>query len=88
MGYDFRWIDWNVEKALKHGCTVAEVELVVNHPGRGFPERRGEKYHVQGRGIGDRFVQVVYLIDPEGTIFVIHAMPLIGRRRRGGKRRR
>ena len=32
---DFRWIEWNVEKVQKHGCTVAEVECVVNHPPRG-----------------------------------------------------
>jgi hypothetical protein len=58
---------------------------VVNHPARGFPERDGEKRLVQGRGQGNRWVQVVDLIDPDGTIFVIHAMPLSGRRRRGGR---
>jgi hypothetical protein len=40
---------------------------------------------VHGRGQGDRWVQVVYLIDPDGTIFVIHAMPLTTRRRRGSR---
>ena len=82
---DFRWIEWNVEKVQKHGCTVAEVECVVNHPPRGYPIRDGDKRRVHGRGQGDRFVQVVYVIDPDGTLFVIHAMPLIGRRRRGGR---
>jgi hypothetical protein len=38
-----------------------------------------------GSGQGDRWVQVVYLIDDDGTIFVIHAMPLTSRRRRGGR---
>ncbi len=29
-----------------------------------------------GRGKGDRFVHVIYVIDPDGTVFVIHARPL------------
>jgi hypothetical protein len=37
----------------------------------------------QGRGKGNRMVQVAYILDPDGTIFVIHAMPLTTRRRRG-----
>ena len=83
--HDFRWIEWNVEKVEKHGCTPGEAERVVNHPARGFPRRDGVKRLVRGRGQGDRWVQVVYLIDPDGTIFVIHAMPLTSRRRRGSR---
>jgi hypothetical protein len=85
MLHNFRWVEWNLDKMRKHGCTMAEVEHVVDHPSRGFPVRDGQKRRVQGRGQGDRFVQVVYLIDPDGTIFVIHAMPLTRRRRRGGR---
>jgi hypothetical protein len=40
------------------------------------------KYVVEGRGDGNRMVRVIYLKDPEGTFFVIHAMPLTTRRRR------
>jgi len=69
----------------KHGVTPREAEHVVNRPARGFPQRDGLKRLVQGRGQGDRWVQVVYLIDPDGTIFVIHAMPLTSRRRRGSR---
>jgi hypothetical protein len=85
MFHDFRWIEWNIEKIQRHGCTVGEVERVVNNPPRGYPQRRCRKYHVHGRGEGDRFVQVIYVIDPDGTFFVIHAMPLTSRRRRGGR---
>jgi hypothetical protein len=83
--HEFRWIEWNIEKVEKHGCTPREAEQVVNCPARGFPHRSGEKYQVHGRGNGGRWVQVVYLIDPDGAIFVIHAMPLTSRRRRGGR---
>jgi hypothetical protein len=85
MRYAFRWIEWNIGKVEKHGCTPWEAEHVVNHPARGYPRRTGEKYTVHGRGQADRWVQVVYLIDPDGTIFVIHAMPLTSRRRRGSR---
>ena len=79
--YHFRWIEWNIGKVRKHGCDPQEVERVVNHPVRGYPRRDGEKYLVYGRGQGDRWIRAVYLIDADGTIFVIHAMPVSGRRR-------
>ena len=79
----FKWNDWNLEHATKHGCTVAEIESIVSHPGRGYPREIGdEKLYVVGRGRGGRFMQVIYIID-DGLIFVIHAMPLTTRRRRG-----
>jgi hypothetical protein len=83
--YRFRWIQWNTDKAELHGCTPAEAERVVSNPVRGYPRRDGKKYLARGRGQGNRWVQVVYLIDPDGRIFVIHAMPLVSRRRKGGR---
>jgi hypothetical protein len=79
--YEFRWIEWNLAKIEKHGCDRREVERVVNNPVRGYPRRDGEKYLVYGRGQGNRWIRVVYLIDTDGTMFVIHAMPVSGRRR-------
>jgi hypothetical protein len=67
---------------MKHGCDPAEAERIVDNPARGYPWREGEKYLVQRRGQGNRWMQVAYLIDPDGVIFVIHAMPLTTRRRR------
>ena len=85
---EFRWIPFNIESATKHGCTILEIESVVRNPPRGFPRKLdAEKYFVQGRGIGDRFIEVIYLLDDDGTAFVIHAMPLITRRKRGRRRR-
>jgi hypothetical protein len=81
---EFRWNEWNIEHATKHGCTVEEIESVVKNAGRGWP-RLGEngKYTVESRGRGARMIRVIYVIDPEGTLYVIHAMPLTTRRRRG-----
>jgi hypothetical protein len=86
---DFRWIEWNIDHATKHGCTIPEIESVVRHAEHGFPLDIGdEKYFVQGRGTSDRLIEVIYLLDEDGsTAFVIHAMPLITRRRRGRRRR-
>lgn len=81
MAKAFRWIDWNLEHATRHGCGVEEIESVVRRASRPYPRHQGgDKWIVVGRGQGDRFVQVVYVIDPDGTIFPIHAMPLSTRR--------
>src|SRR2546421_6489303 len=42
-----------------------------------FPEEiEDEKLIVKGQGIGGRFLQVIYLLDPDRTVFVIHARPI------------
>jgi uncharacterized DUF497 family protein len=80
----FRWNEWNREHATRHGVSQWEAEHAVDNSTRGLPIRCGKKkLMVQGRGEGGRIVQVVYLLDPEGTIYIIHAMPLTTRRRRG-----
>lgn len=77
MFYDFRWIDWNIEKVESHGLSPEEVEYVVNNVHRPYPQRlSGERWIVAGptpRGI---WVQVIYIADPDGTLFVYHARPL------------
>ena len=84
---EFRWNEWNLEHATRHGIAPEEAQRVVDHHGRGWPCRiGGEKLLVQGRGQGGRMVQVVYVTDPNGTIYIIHAMPLTTRRRRGSRR--
>ena len=80
----FRWIEWNVEHATKHGCSIEEIESVVQSARRRFPRKIDRsKWLVIGRGAGGRFVEVIFLLDPDATVFVIHAMPLTTRRRRG-----
>jgi uncharacterized DUF497 family protein len=79
----FRWNDWNLDHVMKHGVSAAEAESIVRGAIRPWPQRRGrEKWVVEGRGVGDRPVRVVYVIDYDNTLYVIHAMPLSTRRRR------
>ena len=88
MRYEFRWIAWNAEHIGKHGVSMAEAELVVDGARRPYPEYRGdEKWLVIGRGLAGRLVQVVYLIDEGGTLFVIHARPLTNQEKRRYRRR-
>jgi uncharacterized DUF497 family protein len=83
----FRWNDWNLEHAAKHGVTREECEKVVSsarhrHHGDG-------KMIAVGRGNGGRWIQVVFVYDePEGTVYVIHARPLIDREKRRERKRR
>jgi hypothetical protein len=59
------------------------VESVVRNAGRGFPRYAGDdKWLVYGRGTGGPMVEVIYIVDPDETLFVIHAMPVTLRRRR------
>jgi uncharacterized DUF497 family protein len=84
----FRWIDWNRDHIAEHGVEMEEAEMVVRNAKPPFPEEiEDEKLIVKGRGIGGRFLQVVYLLDPDGTAFVIHARPLTEREKKQMRRR-
>lgn len=81
VGYDFRWIDWNLGKIDKHGLTVDEVEHVVNHARKPFPLDKAGKLFVAGPTPSGLWIQVVFVLDEAedelGDIaFVIHARPL------------
>ena len=70
----FRWNAWNVEHIAAHGVKPPEAELVVETSDR---RRIGEKkYKCVGRGSGGRWLQVIYIFDPPGIVYVIHARPL------------
>jgi uncharacterized DUF497 family protein len=84
----FRWIDWNREHIAEHGVEPEEAEMVVRNARPPFPEEiEDDKFIVKGRGIGGRFLQVVYLLDDDGTMFIIHARPLTEREKKQLRRR-
>ncbi len=85
----FRWIDWNRDHIAEHGVEVEEAEMVVRNAKRPFPIKiEEEKWLAKGRGLGGRFLQVVYLMDPDKTIFVIHARALTHRETKQLRKRR
>jgi uncharacterized DUF497 family protein len=84
----FRWNDRNVEHLGKHGISATEAQFIVNHARRPFPEMIGEgKRYVAGQTANGRYVQVIYVIDPDGTAYVIHARPLNAADKRKYRRR-
>jgi len=88
VSHEFRWIEWNREKLAQHNVDPKEAEFVVDHPRRPYPMQvDDEKRLVWGQTSSGRYLQVVYLIDVEDTIFVIHARPLTDREKKRLRRR-
>lgn len=86
---EFRWNDWNIEHVAEHGVTPEETELAIESANRPFPRKiEDDKWLVWGRGQGGRLVQVVFVLDDDETIYVIHARPLTEREKRRLRRRR
>jgi hypothetical protein len=53
-----------------------------------FPRKiEDEKWLVWGRGKGGRFLQVIFVADPEQTVYVIHARPLNEQEKRRFRRK-
>jgi len=80
---DFRWNEWNLEHIARHGVAPDEAEAAIRSARRPFPRKiEDEKWFVWGRGRGGRFLQVIYVLDPDETIYIIHARPLNDREKR------
>jgi uncharacterized DUF497 family protein len=88
MDYEFRWNDWNREHLDKHRIAPRDAESLVRRARPPYPQRmkRG-KYLVIGQTTNGTYVQVIYLIDPDDTIFEIHARPLTDSEKRRYRRR-
>lgn len=89
--FEFRWINFNLEKIDKHGLDRNEVEFVIVHAARPYPRPIGnEKWETVGATRAGKWITVIYLVDEDDTIFVIHARPLTDaeRRRRHHRQRR
>lgn len=85
---DFRWNQWNIEHLARHGVDPEEAEEVVTAARRPYPRWIGDdKLLVWGRGRGGRLLQVVFVVDDDGTAFVIHGRELT-KREKGLHRRK
>lgn len=86
---DFRWNVWNIEHIGGHGVSPEEAELVINTARSPYPRKiQEDKWIVWGRGSGGRFLQVVFVLDEDMTVFVIHARPLTEPEKRRYRRRK
>jgi uncharacterized DUF497 family protein len=85
----FRWNEWNVNHIESHGVDPEEAESVVAGARNPYPVGRSDgKYLVWGSGTRRSLLQVVFVLDDDGTVFVIHARPLTERERQRYRRRR
>jgi uncharacterized DUF497 family protein len=89
MFYNFRWIEWNIDKVEAHGLSPEQVEFVVNNARRPYPKPIGnEKWLVIGDTRSGRTIQAIYVVDAAASLFVIHARPLTLKERRRCRRRK
>lgn len=82
---EFRWNDWNLEHIGRHAVEAEEAEWIVNHY---FASDAGDdKYKVWGQTAAGRCLQVVFILDPADTVYVVHARDLTDREKRRLRRR-
>ena len=85
---DFRWNRWNEEHVGTHDVAPEEAEEVVLGAQPPFPLVEGDdKYLVWGPTGAGRLLQVVFVIDPDDAVFVIHARPLTEKEKKRFRRR-
>ena len=85
---EFRWNEWNVDHATRHGVGMEEIEGLIDSATAPYPEEiGGGEYIVAGRGSGGRFMQAIYVVDEDGSVYVIHARPLSEAEKRRLRRR-
>lgn len=87
----FRWNDWNVEHLSTHGVTPAEAESIVRAARSPYPlHREDDKWLAWGATsaqLGGRILQVVFVLDDDDSVFVIHARRLTDAEKRRYRRR-
>jgi uncharacterized DUF497 family protein len=85
---EFRWNDWNEEHIARHGMTPEEAEYLVEHKRRPYPQMIGDgKWIVVGQTSAGVFAQVVFRLDDDRTVYVIHCRPLNDAEKRRFRRR-
>ena len=84
---DLRWNDWNMEHIGNHGVGPVEAEEVVSGARSPFPLAQGDRYLVWGQTEDGRLLQVVFILDPDASVFVIHARPLTAKEKKRFRRR-
>ncbi len=82
---DFRWNQWNVEHIAEHDVEPDEAERVVCNAQRPYPRKsEDDKWLVWD---GGRWLQIVFVLDDDDAVFVIHARPLTDNEKRRLRRK-
>ena len=71
------------------GVSPDEAEYVADRAKAPYPEHIGDdKWMVRGQTAAGRYIQVIFILDPEDTLYIIHARGLNDREKRQLRRRR
>lgn len=85
---EYRWNRWNVQHIAEHGIVPEDAEYVMNRARSPYPRYEGDgRYRAIGRRADGTYMQVVFVFDPPGVVYVIHARPLTDREKRAFRRR-
>jgi uncharacterized DUF497 family protein len=85
---EFRWNEWNESHISAHGVEPEEAEEVVRRARPPYPlVSAGEKFLVWGPTAEGKFLQVVFVVEEEDSVFIIHARPLTDREKKRYRRR-
>lgn len=84
----FRWNEWNENHVSEHGVAPEEAEDVVCRARPPYPlASADEKFLVWGRTAEGKFLQVVFVVDEEDSVFIIHARLLTDKEKKRYRRR-
>jgi uncharacterized DUF497 family protein len=84
----FRWNEWNESHISEHGVEPEEAEEVVRRTRPPYPlASADEKFLVWGPTAEGKFLQVVFVVDEEDSVFIIHARPLTDKEKKRYRRR-
>ena len=85
---EFRWNQWNESHISAHGVEPEEAEEVVRRARPPYPlAYADEKFLVWGPTAEGKFLQVVFVVDEEDSVFILHARPLTDREKKRYRRR-
>lgn len=86
---EFRWNDSNVDHIAEHGIAPWEAEDIVRRAKPPWPRKIGNgKYLAWAQTRVGRYLQVIFVLDPDPTVYVIHARPLTEAERRNFRRKK
>jgi uncharacterized DUF497 family protein len=86
---DFRWNEWNTEHLARHGIEPEVAEHLVEGAVGPYPRRIDEdKVLVWGPGPEGELLQVIFVLDKEDCVYILHARPLTEREKGRYRRQR
>lgn len=85
----FRWNDWNSQHIARHGVAPEAAEHAILQARPPWPlYQSDEKWLVWGQDQAGRHLQVVFVLEEDECVFVIHARPLTEREKKLFRKRK